>query len=77
MGVTKEIINAGNGIDFPKTGDEVTMHYTGKLESGSKYGTTSPSHSKQFVLTTAVHQDSILLLTAISLSSPRSVLERS
>jgi hypothetical protein len=29
MGVTKEIIWPGNGIDIPQKGDEVAMEYTG------------------------------------------------
>lgn len=31
MGVDKKIIKAGNGVDFPKENDEVTMEYTGYL----------------------------------------------
>jgi len=33
MGVEKKIIKAGNGIDFPKENDEVTMEYTGYLHN--------------------------------------------
>lgn len=29
MGVTKETITPGDGLNFPKVGDELTMHYTG------------------------------------------------
>jgi FK506-binding protein 1 len=29
MGVTKEIIKPGNGVDIPKKNDEVSMEYTG------------------------------------------------
>jgi peptidylprolyl isomerase/FK506-binding protein 1 len=36
MGVTKQLVSAGNGVDFPKPGDFVTIHYTGKLTNGSK-----------------------------------------
>jgi len=36
-GVTKEVVKAGDGRNFPKKGDTVTMHYTGKLASGKKF----------------------------------------
>ena len=37
MGVTKQVIKQGNGVDKPKNGDNVTMEYTGWLEeNGSK-----------------------------------------
>ena len=29
MGVAKETITPGDGLNFPKVGDELTMHYTG------------------------------------------------
>ncbi|KAI9821163.1 MAG: hypothetical protein M1827_003897 [Pycnora praestabilis] len=31
MGVTKKILKSGNGVDFPKKGDTVTIQYTGCL----------------------------------------------
>ncbi|BCR99092.1 FKBP-type peptidyl-prolyl cis-trans isomerase [Aspergillus luchuensis] len=31
MGVTKEILSPGNGQQFPKPGDQISMHYTGCL----------------------------------------------
>ncbi|KAJ5675705.1 Peptidyl-prolyl cis-trans isomerase, partial [Penicillium macrosclerotiorum] len=31
MGVEKTILTPGNGVDFPKKGDNVAMHYTGCL----------------------------------------------
>ena len=37
MGVTVESISPGNGRDFPKQGDTVTIHYTGTLPNGSKF----------------------------------------
>merc|ERR1712075_18866 len=37
MGVTKEIITAGDGKTFPQKGDKLTMHYTGTLTDGSKF----------------------------------------
>ncbi len=30
MGVEKEVLKSGNGADFPKKHDEVSMEYTGK-----------------------------------------------
>nr|6TZ7_C Chain C, FK506-binding protein 1A [Aspergillus fumigatus Af293] len=36
-GVTKELKSPGNGVDFPKKGDFVTIHYTGRLTDGSKF----------------------------------------
>ncbi|KAL5355895.1 peptidyl-prolyl cis-trans isomerase [Aspergillus floccosus] len=37
MGVTKEVLAAGDGQTFPRPGDQVTMHYTGYLTDGSKF----------------------------------------
>ncbi|MFE1904130.1 FKBP-type peptidyl-prolyl cis-trans isomerase [Streptomyces gardneri] len=37
MGVTRDVIEAGDGQNFPKPGDVVTMHYTGTLEDGTKF----------------------------------------
>lgn len=31
MGVTKQLISAGNGVDKPRSGDTITMEYTGNL----------------------------------------------
>jgi len=36
MGVTKEILKQGNGQDYPKKGDEVTIEYTGNLYDESE-----------------------------------------
>jgi FK506-binding protein 1 len=35
MGVDKRIIKAGNGADFPKKNDLVTIEYTGYLHDPS------------------------------------------
>ncbi|KAK5107459.1 Fork head 1 [Meristemomyces frigidus] len=35
MGVTKQQISAGNGVDKPKAGDTITMEYTGNLQDKS------------------------------------------
>jgi FK506-binding protein 1 len=50
MGVTKETLFAGNGTDFPKKDDTVTMEYTGWLfdpskpeKKGSQYVLQPPS----------------------------------
>lgn len=37
MGVTKELIQAGDGANYPKTGQTCIMHYTGTLADGSKF----------------------------------------
>ncbi|EIE92120.1 hypothetical protein G6F46_009854 [Rhizopus delemar] len=37
MGVTVETIQPGDGKNFPKKGDTVTMHYTGTLQNGSVF----------------------------------------
>lgn len=31
MGVQKEVIKEGNGKDYPRPGDQVTIEYTGNL----------------------------------------------
>lgn len=36
MGVEKQVLQAGNGVDFPKKGDTVAMHYTGCLYDSTK-----------------------------------------
>ncbi|KAF2431110.1 peptidyl-prolyl cis-trans isomerase [Tothia fuscella] len=36
MGVTKQVLTPGNGTDKPKSGDNVSMVYTGWLEESGK-----------------------------------------
>jgi FK506-binding protein 1 len=33
MGVDKQVLRSGNGVDFPKKHDEVSMEYTGNTPS--------------------------------------------
>jgi len=35
MGITRKLIELGNGADKPKKGDEVTIKYTGSLYDSS------------------------------------------
>ena len=38
MGVTIDLQEKGNGTDYPKAGDKLSMHYVGTLQSdGSKF----------------------------------------
>lgn len=36
-GVTKHIISAGEGGALPQTGEQVTVHYEGRLEDGTVF----------------------------------------
>jgi FK506-binding protein 1 len=48
MGVTKKVIKGGNGTDWPKKGDDVTIEYTGNLYDESK-GSENDYRGKQYV----------------------------
>ncbi len=37
MGVVRTVTKAGDGVNFPKKGDTVTMHYHGTLTNGTKF----------------------------------------
>merc|ERR1711959_636957 len=55
MGVTKTTKQAGDGKNFPKKGDTVTMHYTGTLTNGKKFD-SSVDRGKPFVTQIGVGQ---------------------
>ena len=45
-GVTVETLSEGEGIKYPKPGDELSMHYTGTLKSnGREFGSSSDKSS--------------------------------
>lgn len=52
-GVAKEILNSTRGAGFkkPKVGDEVTVHYVGKLQANDKEFDSSRARGKPFVFT--------------------------
>jgi FKBP-type peptidyl-prolyl cis-trans isomerase len=37
MGVEKTILRAGDGVNFPKKGQKLSMHYLGTLTDGTKF----------------------------------------
>jgi len=56
MGVTNELKEAGDGVTFPKSGDKLTMHYTGTLAAdGSKFD-SSRDRGKPFEFTIGIGQ---------------------
>ncbi|KAI9691273.1 MAG: hypothetical protein M1820_009804 [Bogoriella megaspora] len=38
MSVNKQVLRTGNGQDFPKAGDTITMEYTGYLYDNAQAG---------------------------------------
>eukprot|EP00440_Ansanella_granifera_P020789 gb/GFBE01022573.1/.p1 GENE.gb/GFBE01022573.1/~~gb/GFBE01022573.1/.p1 ORF type:complete len:141 (+),score=35.61 gb/GFBE01022573.1/:1-423(+) len=47
-GITLEQTKAGNGVDFPKKGDQLTMHYTGTLSSNGEKFDSSRDRGQPF-----------------------------
>ncbi|KAI8821377.1 uncharacterized protein EV422DRAFT_550584 [Fimicolochytrium jonesii] len=56
MGVTKETIKAGDGKNFPKAGDTVTMHYVGTFTKDGKKFDSSRDRGSAFVTKIGVGQ---------------------
>ena len=49
MGVQRKMYKAGNGVDFPKKGDNVTIEYTGNLYDEAA-GAAADYRGAQYVL---------------------------
>lgn len=56
MGVVKEVIKPGDGQNFPKQGDTVSMHYVGTFASDGKKFDSSLDRGKPFVTKIGVGQ---------------------
>jgi FKBP-type peptidyl-prolyl cis-trans isomerase len=48
MGVEKTVLKAGDGRTMPRTGQRVTVHYTGTLTNGKKFD-SSVDRNEPFV----------------------------
>ena len=60
MGVDNEITTPGDGETFPKSGDELTMHYTGTLKAtGAKFD-SSVDRNKPFQFVIGIGQVTIV-----------------
>mmetsp|Transcript_13368 Transcript_13368/g.42627 ORF Transcript_13368/g.42627 Transcript_13368/m.42627 type:complete len:111 (-) Transcript_13368:158-490(-) len=55
MGVEVTTTTAGDGKTYPKAGDKLVMHYTGRLEDGTKFD-SSRDRGKPFSFTIGVGQ---------------------
>lgn len=56
MGVTREVIKPGDGVNFPKTGAMCVMHYTGTLQSNGQVFDSSRQRNKPFEFRIGVGQ---------------------
>eukprot|EP00980_Cylindrotheca_fusiformis_P022467 scaffold9342_cov163-Cylindrotheca_fusiformis.AAC.2 len=56
MGVTKKVLQEGDGQTYPKQGDQLTMHYTGTLTDGGKQFDSSVSRGKPFQFVIGIGQ---------------------
>jgi len=56
MGVTKQVLSAGDGTNFPQQGDKLTMHYIGTLASNGKKFDASRDRGRPFSFTIGVGQ---------------------
>ena len=56
MGVEKDVIKPGDGVHFPKRGDQLTMHYTGTLATGGKQFDSSVSRGTPFQFVIGIGQ---------------------
>ncbi|KAG7345368.1 peptidyl-prolyl isomerase [Nitzschia inconspicua] len=48
MGVTKDVIREGDGVNFPKTGNRLAMHYKGTLASNGDAFDSSYDRGRPF-----------------------------
>merc|ERR1719163_1773069 len=54
-GLTLEVTQQGDGQNFPKPGDQLSMHYTGTLTDGTKFD-SSRDRGSPFAFTIGVGQ---------------------
>mmetsp|Transcript_14638 Transcript_14638/g.20819 ORF Transcript_14638/g.20819 Transcript_14638/m.20819 type:complete len:110 (-) Transcript_14638:18-347(-) len=54
MGLTKQVITPGDGLNYPKRGDRLTMHYVGKLASNEMVFDSSVRKGRPFVFTIGI-----------------------
>ena len=58
MGVERQLVSPGNGADYPKKGDTVTIEYTGVLEDPHAHD----RKGKQYVINSILISPSLTLL---------------